>query len=378
MTNSQFNHVKITGIKTVVPHKVLSVDDELEFYKNNQKLLERNKKILGVGKRHVVSEGVTCLDLCEEAANRLFKEMNFDKNEIDTIIFVSICHDYNAPASACILQARLNLSEECNCIDTHGISCSGYVHGLWLAHSLIASGASKKILLLTGDTNSMHSDVRNRISNMLYGDAGSATILEYTEEENTSYFHLGARGKDWGKIIAPATSHRLPIRKDIIDLEITDENGNVWHLWEDILKGMDVFRFTMECAPKSIKELLTYSGMTDEQIDFYAMHQANGQIVKTIAQHAGISKDKISGETFSKYANCGAASVVTNICDILVNKTPSKAMFVTFGTGLSWGSCIVGLEGTYISAIEDFKPIKPLPTRDEMIKHWIKEFRGEE
>lgn len=377
MTNSKFSHVKITGIKTVVPEKILSVDDELQFYKNNQKLLERNKKILGVGKRHIVEEGMTCLDLCEDAAKKLFKEMNVEKDDIDTILFVSICHDYNAPASSCILQGRLGLSEECNCIDTHGISCSGYVHGLWLAHSLIASGASRKILLLTGDTNSMHSDVRNRISNMLYGDAGSATILEYSDKSDTAYFYLGARGENWDKIIAPATGHRLPVRKDIADIEITDANGNVWHLWEDILKGMDVFKFTMECAPKSIKTLLKYSGKTDSDIDFYAMHQANGQIVKTIAQHAEISKEKISSETFSKYANCGAASVVTNICDKLSDKSVSTTMFVTFGTGLSWGSCIVDLKNTYIGKIDIFKPEKTIPTRTEMIQHWIKEFKGE-
>ena len=42
MTNSKFNNVKITGIRSVVPPRVLSVDDELQFYKNNQKLLETN------------------------------------------------------------------------------------------------------------------------------------------------------------------------------------------------------------------------------------------------------------------------------------------------------------------------------------------------
>ena len=36
-------------------------------------MLERNKKILGLGTRHVVTDGVTATTLCEEAARILIK-----------------------------------------------------------------------------------------------------------------------------------------------------------------------------------------------------------------------------------------------------------------------------------------------------------------
>lgn len=374
---NKFNNVKVSGILTVVPSNFLNIDDEIRFYKNDSKILERNKKILGVGKRHIVKDGMTCLDLFKEAADRLIEKMSINKKEIDTIIVVSASHDYNAPATACLLQDYLGLEEFCNCFDTHGLSCSGYIYGLWLAHSLISSGASKKCLLMTGDTNSMHSNIQNRISHMLYGDAASATLLEYNEEENTAYFNLGTRGKDWDKIIAPATGHKFPVREDIASIEITDEAGNVWHLWEDILKGMDIFKFTMECAPKSIKEIKEYANISNEDIDFFPIHQANGQIVRTIAQHAEIPKDKISSETFSKYANCGAASIVTNICDQLNNKKLNNVLLSTFGTGLSWGAAILNFKNINIYDIEKFQPNEKFETREELIEHWIKHFKGE-
>ena len=378
MTNTVFKNVKISGITVVLPENKISVDDELEFYKNDIKLLERNKKILGIKYRYIVENGVTCTDLCEKAAKLLFRNLNINKSEIDSLIFVSTSHDYSAPASACLLHGRLGLEETCACFDTSGLSCSGYVYGLWLAHSLISSGASKKCLLLAGDTNSLHSDKRNRISNMLYSDAGSATLIEYTKEENTSYFNLGTSGKDWNKIIIPASGYRLPVRKDIADIEITDENGNVWHLYDEILKGMDIFRFTMENAPKSIKELLTFSKKTFDDIDRVLMHQANGQILKTIAQHAAIPKEKTSAETFSKYANCGAASVVSAICDQMHNSCANNAMLVTFGVGLSWASAIINLKKCLITDIHFFKCNKKAISRQEQIEEWIKYFKGEE
>lgn len=373
---SQFNHVKISGVKVVFPDKCIHIDEEIHFYKDNPKILERNKKILGLGTRYITDKGVTSLDLCEQATKELMIEMHTNIQSVDTIIYASSSHEYSTPADACILHGRLNLSESCACFDMGGLSCSAYVHALWLAHSLIASGASKKCLILASDMNSTHSDVRNRISNMLYSDAGSATLLEYTDDENTAFFYTGTRGKDWDKIIIPASGAKLPIRKDIAELEISDKDGNIWHLYDEILKGMDIFKFTMENAPHSVNKILEYAHLTINDIDFVAFHQANGQIVKTVATHSGVPKDKYTNETFSKYANCGAPSVLSNICDALNNKNINKLMLVTFGVGLSWGTSIVNFKETYNGGISFYKPTKTM-NRQEQIGYWIKYFKGE-
>lgn len=374
---SKFNNVRIAGVKVVLPNKCINIDEEIHFYENNLKLLERNKKILGLGKRYVIEEGITSLDLCEQAARELMAEINVDSSQIDTVIDASNCHEYCSPADSCILHGRLDLDENCACFDVGGLSCSAYVYALWLAHSLIASGASKKCLVLAGDMNSTHSDVRNRISNMLYSDAGSATLLEYTDDDNTAFFYTGTRGKDWDKIITPASGAKLPVRKDIADIEVVDKDGNVWHLWDEILKGMDIFRFTMDNAPSSVNKILQYVHLTMSDIDFVAFHQANGQIVKTVATHSGVPKEKYSNETFSKYANCGAASVISNICDTLKDRAINRLMLVTFGVGLSWGTAIVNFRNTYNGGISFYKPTKKAMSREEQIEYWIKYFKGE-
>ena len=377
MGNSKFNHVKITGIQGVIPPKVINIDDEIEFYENDPQKLERNKKILGLGTRHVVEEGITAVDLCEQAANSLIEKLGIDKNEIDTLIMATCCPDYSGPASSCILQGRLGLSEDCDCFDMSGLACSMYVHALWVAHSLVASGASKKCLLLCGDTNSYHADIKNRNTVMLYGDAGTATLLEYTEEENTAYFTMGTKGECWDKIIAPATGHRLPVREDIAGLKIVDKNGYEVRLWDDCLEGMDVFNFSMNYAPKSVNDVLAYSGKTMDDIDFVAMHQANGQIVRMVAKHSDIPKGKYSIESFRKYANSGAAAIAVNVCDCCSQKDVKNLMLVSFGVGLSWGTAIVDFGSTKNFGMETFINPDHIPTRQELIEYWIKKLKGE-
>lgn len=360
---------------TVLPENHINIDDEIEFYEN-KKILERNKKILGIGTRHIVTDGVTASTLCEEAARILLREKDINITKIDTLIMASINHDYNGNSDACIIQGHLGLSDECACFDTGGLGCTDAIYGLWLAHSLIQSGASKCCLFLEGSSSSMLSDVENRNSNMLFGDAGSATILEYSEAIVPSYFHLLSYGKDWKKIVTPAGGFRFPIRKDIIDIKLNDVMGNPVNLWDSIMDGTEVFKFAIATAPNSINRILEYSGNTRDDMDFFAIHQANAQIVRTIIMHGRLPKDRSSSMTFTKYGNCGGTSVLVNFCDEMTGKEFNKVLFVSFGVGLSTATCVLNLTSDVNLGVHFYVPPPDIETRKQTIQRWIDFCKG--
>ena len=371
-----FKHARVKGIAAAVPEKCISIDDEIEFFNNDRALLERNKKILGLGTRHVVDDGVAVSDLLAAAADRLFEGMKSDRSTIDALIVVTSSPDYHYPATACILQHRLGLSEECSCFDLGGLACSAYVHGIWLAHSLVESGAAKHCLVLAGDLTSTHSDRRNRNSNMLFGDAGTATLVERTEEECGSWFITGTRGSGWNALIAPAGGYALPIRGDIADLEIMDETGNVWRMYDDIMKGMSVFKFTTDVGPRGIGDVLEMSGKTKDDVDYFAIHQANKQIVRAVANFAGLPKGKFSADAFAKYGNCGAAAVTMELVNRLEAGPLGSVCFATFGVGLSWGFAVLNLSQAFFGGVGHYKTPADLPTRAETVQKWIDYYRS--
>ena len=376
MAKSTFNHVRITGITAVVPEKCINIDDEVGFFNNDKALLERNKKILGLGTRHVADEGVAVSDLLEAAAVKLFDGMEFNRASVDALIVVTSSPDYHYPATACVLQHRLGLPEECSCFDMTGLACSAYVHGLWLAHSLVESGAARHCLVLAGELTSTHSDRRNRNSNMLFGDAGTATLVERTGEECPAWFITGTRGAGWKTLIAPAGGYALPIRGDIADLEVTDDSGNVWRMYDDIMKGMDVFKFTTDIAPKGIADVLSYSGKTIADIDYFAIHQANKQIVTTVARWAGLPKGKYSADAFTKYGNCGSAAVTMELVNRMEAGALPSVCLATFGVGLSWGFAVVDFSKAHFGGVGFYKAPEGMPTREERIRKWIEYFRS--
>ena len=375
MTVSSFNHVKISGVKTVIPENYVDIDDELEFFGNNPKKLERAKKMVGYGRRYLADELTTVTDLAVDAAEKLFEEMSIDKNDIDILIFVNQKPDFREPNDACIAHGRLGLKKTCATLPIC-IGCSGYPYGLWVACALMQSGFFKKCLLLAGDVPARATDQKDRKKAQIFSDGASATILEYTSEERLSYFVNGSDGGGWDKLVVPFGGMRLPFDKASFDIEETDENGNKWRADLSLMKGADVFNFTMDVAPKLINEILDVSGWAKDDVDLYAIHQANKQIVENIIAMAEIPVEKTPVDVFSKYANSSTNSVVTVVCD--QQKPLKKVVLCAFGVGLSWAAAAVDLRGMYNGGISIYTPPKDRPTREEQIKHWINYFKGEE
>lgn len=374
MSNACLKHSCIKGITTIVPENIINIDDEIKYFDNNPKKLERAKRMIGFGKRHVVREDTTVIDLCEAAANKLIMDMNIDRNDIDTLVLVCQSPDYLLPSSSCILHGRLSLNPSCATFDI-SLGCSGYVYGLWMVHSLIASGAAKNVLLVVGDAPSTHSNIANRKCNPLFGDAASATYVTYTSEDNSAYFSLGTDGNGWDRIIVPAGGRKLPIKEDIVNISEVDAVGNVWFIGDEILHGMDVFNFTMDVAPKNIKQVLELSKKDMSEIDYFVIHQANKQIVENVARIANIPSNKTSSETFSKYGNNSTNSVATVICDQLNHNTVNNILISAFGVGLSWGAAVINIKDIYNGGVSIMKnPVKSL-TRMEQALYWAKQFK---
>ena len=78
MSVSHFRHVKVTGMKTVIPEHYIDIDDELQYFDNNPKKLARQKKMIGYGRRYIADDRTTVTDLACEAAKKLMAEMNIN------------------------------------------------------------------------------------------------------------------------------------------------------------------------------------------------------------------------------------------------------------------------------------------------------------
>ncbi len=375
MSTSFFRHVKVAGVKTSMPEHYIDVDDELMYFGNNPKKLARQKKMIGYGRRYLADELTTVTDLAVDAAEKLILEMNIDRGAIDSVIFVNQSPDYVAPADACIAHGKLDLGRDVPCFSIN-LGCSGYVYALWTAHALIESGAVGNCLLLAGDLPTHTVTQDNRKSAPVFGDAASATFIVHSDEERMSTFVLGTDGKGWDKLIMPFGGMRLPYDKETFKYSATDAGGNTWTPNQSMMKGEDVFAFTMDVAPKLITDTMSAAGWTPEEVSLFAIHQANKQILEMIVSKAGIPIETTPIDVFSKYANNSTNSVVTVVCD-QVGKAIGKTVLATFGIGLSWAGAALNLSNMYNGGITTYNPPADRRTRAQQIEHWLDYFKGE-
>ncbi len=370
-----YHNVKITAIRSVVPEHEISIEDETEHYGGSLKKVNRIRNIVGIDKRRIVQGNVTASDLSAFAAEDLFAKFPNLRSTIDTLIFVSQCPDWRLPATACELQHRLSLPTHCATFDVNQ-GCSGYVYALWLAGSLIESGASKRVLLLVGDAHPAGRDERNRIIAPVFGDGGSATLLEYQKDSSPMYFGRGTDGSGFEAIICPAGQGRIsflrdneqntPCTKDIIDA-----NGVPWQLIETYMDGAKVFDFTMSVVPNHIEKIMQYAQASPDTLDWCILHQANKQIIENIALKVGFSMEKVPSSSFGKYGNLASASIPIALCEEFgTNIAPDNMLLCGYGVGLSWASCICNIEEWDCAPVLDYIKPKGHMSRQENIEYW--------
>lgn len=383
MALSLFKHVKIKGISTVVPTREINIYDEAHYYDNNIKKIDRMRKVVGFHTRRVVDAGTTASDLCINAAEILFKEMNVNKDSIDALVFVVQRPDHDIPATAYYIHNKLGLSENCIALDIRQ-GCPGWVYGLNMVHTMIESGAYKRVLLLAGDTPSAGINVEDRNVAPVFGDGGSATLLEYSEEENDAYFNITVHSDGYESIIKPASGYRLPLKHNDEDKElleyIENPNGNKNRLVDFHLEGIAVFNFTMSCVPQNIEELIKYASVEKQDIDYFMSHQANKQIVNTISSAIGFEQEKAPTASFENLGNQSITSIPISmsfsISDKLSNQK-NKILCSGFGNGLAVASCILNTDNIYCSGVRDYENKDKEMTKEEYILYWKNKIKGE-
>ena len=357
MAKSIFKNSKITGIVTCVPDKFINIEDEVDsLYGGNLQTVESIKKSIGLQKRHVVDNSTTTSDLCEMAANKLLDEMQVDKPDIGAIIFVTQTPDYFQPASAAYLHGKLGLSQNCAVFDVNQ-GCSGYIYGLWLAYMMLETGSCKKVLLLAGDTISKIVNPKDSNVAPMFGDAGTATLVEKSKNEEKSYFIFHSNGKMFDTIIQPQGAFRKPSEKIINNKHVfaTSEKRDLSNLFMD---GTEVFVFAIKVEPKAITEILSFSNLEKEDIDYIIFHQANKYIISNIARRLKFPLKKVPSETTGKYGNQSSASIPCTICDAIKHDVVSKNVKLVlsgFGVGLSWATCQLNLDKIYCSDVIFYK-----------------------
>jgi 3-oxoacyl-[acyl-carrier-protein] synthase-3 len=340
------SNIKISGLSCCVP-KNIERNIDIPFMTSDE--IEQFIEATGISERRVAEKNVCTSDLCFSAAEKLLLDLNWNKNDVEILIFVTQSADYILPVTSTLLQNRLGLSNNCLAFDIP-LGCSGYVYGMSIISGLMNASKFKKGLLLVGDTSTKLLSKLDKSTLPLFGDAGTATAFVYDENADDILFDLGSDGSGSNAIIIKDGGARNRITHESLEYKSFDD-GIQRNNCQLVLEGMDVFSFGISQAPKTIKLLSEKYSLDFNLIDYFVFHQANLMMNKMIVKKLKIPSEKVPYSLY-EFGNTSSATIPLTIATKLKDElTNAKKQLICcgFGVGLSWGSVKVTFDDVKIS-----------------------------
>lgn len=344
-----FSKVGITAMAACVPSKIAYNRDLSNLMPEE----EVNKMInsVGIHERRICDEDVFASDLCCKAAEKLMEDNSIDPSTIDMLLFMSQGADYRIPATACILQEKLGLPKSCAAMDL-SLGCSGYVYALSTAMAYASMDGVNRVLLLDGEAFSKIVNKKDKVNVPLYGDAGTATLIE-KGEFGESIFILNSDGSGEDAVKIPA-GMRNKISTESLE-EREREDHNVRNDLEVYMDGMAVFNFAIRVVPKGVKELLKITGQDINDISWIVFHQSNRFMTDFFVKKIKVDSAKVP-YCIDRFGNTSSASIPLTIVSELKDKLSAndKVVMCGFGAGLSWGTAELTFGDCNISSLIEY------------------------
>lgn len=346
MATIRYKNVGIKAIAACVPSRIVKNEELTAIMPEDE--VRKMIDSVGIKERRICGQNITASDLCYEAAKKLMADNDIEPESIDMLLFMSQTADYRSPATSCILQNRLGLPKSCAAMDL-SLACSGYVYALSAAMAYASMDGINRILLLDGETFSKLVNPRDKVNVPLYGDAGTATLIE-KGDFGESVFILNTDGAGEDAVKVPA-GMRNPITPE--SCVVTErEDGNYRSDLEVYMDGMEVFNFAIKVVPKGVKEILKVTDKSLDDLDQLVFHQSNKFMTDFFVKKLKFNSEKVP-YCIQKYGNTSSASIPLTIVSELQGRldTPANVVMCGFGAGLSWGTAMIPFKECHISDI---------------------------
>ena len=194
---------RIIGTGSYLPEKIVTNADL-------EKLVETSDEWIftrtGIRQRHVAAEHENASDLALAASLKAIEAAGITAQEIDLIIVATTTADMVFPSVACLLQAKLGVSN-CPAFDMQAV-CSGFVYALSTADQLMKSGLYRNALVVGAEVYSRILDWEDRATCVLFGDGAGAVVLAAGEQPGILASRLHADGRYADILSVPGTVSR--------------------------------------------------------------------------------------------------------------------------------------------------------------------------
>ena len=313
---------RIIGTGSYLPEKIVTNADLEKLVDTSDEWIYTRT---GIRQRHVAADLENSSDLALVASRRALEAAGIAPQDIDLIIVATTTADMVFPSTACLLQAKLGISN-CPAFDMQAV-CSGFVYALSTADHLMKSGQYRNALVVGSEVYSRILDWKDRATCVLFGDGAGAVVLTRSDKPGILASRLHADGSHAHILSVPGGVSRGAISgRPLLQME-----------------GNAVYKFAVRVLSEVAEETLQAAGVAKSEVDWLVPHQANIRIIQSTAKKLGLGMERVVA-TVERHANTSAASVPLALDEAVRDgriREGHNVLLEGVGGGFTWGAVLV-------------------------------------
>lgn len=296
---------RILGFGHHQPARILTNDELSTMVDTNDEWITTRT---GIKTRRIAGPDDTVTSMAIEAGRNAIADAGLEPSDIGLVIVASTTHRDRAPYTAGRVAAALGMANGPAPIDIN-TACSGFEYAMALADQSIRVGASDTALVIGSETLSSIADWTDRSTCVLVGDGAGAAVLGASDTAEIGPV-------SWGSV--PHLNEAVLVTKDP---EYFTQQGR------------SIYRWAITEAAGHARAVVAAAGMTLDDIEVFAFHQANLRIIEPLVEALG-GQDKFVVRDVVESGNTSAASVPLGLSKAWSRgELPEGAATLLFGFG---------------------------------------------
>ena len=270
----------------------------------------------GIRERRYAAPDERTSDLAVQAARRALTDAGLKPQDVDLILVATMTPDELTPNTAPLVAEALGIGVAAYDI---GAACTGWLSALSSGAALIETGRSDVALVIGAEILSRVTNMDDKRTASLFGDGAGAVVLSAEGEGAIGPILLASDGS-MGDTITATHADRLLI-----------------------MDGHTTFNKAVKVLADSTREACERAGVTLDDIDLFVYHQANGRILRAVAEKLELPAERVAdyvGET----GNTSAASIPLTLSLLREDgrlRPGQRLLLSAVGAGFTWGAGVV-------------------------------------
>jgi 3-oxoacyl-[acyl-carrier-protein] synthase-3 len=308
---------RLLGLGSYRPRRRVTNDELAQTMDTNDEWIQSR---VGIAERRWADEDETLVEMAVAAGGKAIAASGLSPDQIDLAVVASASLRVPIPGIGPQVAHRLGIPRP-GAFDLNA-GCAGWCYALGVADDAIRAGSARNAVVIGVERLTDVTDLTDRSTAVIFADGAGAAVIAATDEPGVGPVVWGSDGDQYNAIEIAAGRSTMT------------------------MAGQAVYRWATTRLTGTLEEAMAQAGVTADDIDVFAPHQANLRIIESMAKRLRFPERTVIARDVVLSGNTSAASVPLALTALMESgeaKSGDLALVLGFGAGLTFAGQVLRL-----------------------------------